>query len=445
MRTSPGELAAARRLDAEDASLHKALAWGLEQDPPTALRLAVAMAPWWQLRGRSAAGYALPERAVAGGSQHHGPWAQARCWLGMLAIDMADHPAAVGHLTAVCDAAGPAPSPERALAMACRARAWLSLGRFSDAADDTRRALSVARDHSYHAAEAIALLALSWAASYSGDIGEHLTWSQRAQQVDPASIPGHVARMCQAAYASAQIQSGGADEGARLCREGLDATRAAGDPGGQAIYLYLMAINARYAGRVADAWAPLHESITLAAGAGSRLRLIDCVDECGFLCATAGRWSDAVTLWAAYAARLRDIGVTEGQQDAAVRQDFLRRAAQALGPDRMSEAEDRGTAMSADTAVSFALLLTSADRRARGDAVQPRPAQRPGTRAGDPGRPGPDRRADRRAALHQRQHGPVAPGPDQGQDELPQAGGADQACPAGKPGLAAGPRRARTV
>ena len=41
LETSAGEMDAARRLDAEDATLHNVLAWGLEHDPPTAVRLAV--------------------------------------------------------------------------------------------------------------------------------------------------------------------------------------------------------------------------------------------------------------------------------------------------------------------------------------------------------------------------------------------------------------------
>ena len=65
MQTSAGELAAARWLDAEDATIRQALAWALEHDPDAALRLALALAPWWQLRGRLAAGYALL-RAAAG-------------------------------------------------------------------------------------------------------------------------------------------------------------------------------------------------------------------------------------------------------------------------------------------------------------------------------------------------------------------------------------------
>jgi len=125
-----------------------------------------------------------------------------------------------------------------------------------------------------------------------------------------------------------------------------------------------MTVNPRYGGRIADAWATLHEGIALATGTGNRLRLIDSVDECAFLCATAGRWAEAVTLWSAYAARLREIGVADVQQDAPARLDFQRSAAQALGPDRMSEAEDRGAAMGLDTVVDFALLLTGTDRQA---------------------------------------------------------------------------------
>ena len=52
LQTTTGEAAAARWLDAEDATTRQVLAWGLEQDAGTALRLANALAPWWYLRGR---------------------------------------------------------------------------------------------------------------------------------------------------------------------------------------------------------------------------------------------------------------------------------------------------------------------------------------------------------------------------------------------------------
>ena len=54
------EQSAALWLDAEDAAVHQALAWALDNDPGAALRLAVALAPWWLVPGR------------AGGSRDHG-------------------------------------------------------------------------------------------------------------------------------------------------------------------------------------------------------------------------------------------------------------------------------------------------------------------------------------------------------------------------------------
>jgi hypothetical protein len=56
LETSLGEVDAARWLDAEDATVLQGLAWALEHDRAAALRLAIALAPWWFLRGRFAAG-----------------------------------------------------------------------------------------------------------------------------------------------------------------------------------------------------------------------------------------------------------------------------------------------------------------------------------------------------------------------------------------------------
>ena len=46
------EVAAARWLDAEDATMRQVLAWAMEHDPAIAVRLAAALGWWWMLRGR---------------------------------------------------------------------------------------------------------------------------------------------------------------------------------------------------------------------------------------------------------------------------------------------------------------------------------------------------------------------------------------------------------
>ena len=71
-----GELAALRWLDAEDATLGRALGWALEDDPGAALALATALAPWWLQRGRMGEGYAqlaaAAARAAPGGAGRGG-------------------------------------------------------------------------------------------------------------------------------------------------------------------------------------------------------------------------------------------------------------------------------------------------------------------------------------------------------------------------------------
>ena len=115
------------------------------------------------------------------------------------------------------------------------------------------------------------------------------------------------------------------------------------------------------AGRMPEAGAYLRESSELAVQTSDRLRLIDCLDNCGHLCAATGRWADAVTIWAAYDACNRDAGLLDLPQDALRRQEPLRKAAQALGPARTRAAEERGAAMTLETAAEFAALLTAPD------------------------------------------------------------------------------------
>ena len=52
LRSFEGELAAAGWLDAEDATTRQVLAWAMDHDTPTTLRLVAALAQWWFLRGR---------------------------------------------------------------------------------------------------------------------------------------------------------------------------------------------------------------------------------------------------------------------------------------------------------------------------------------------------------------------------------------------------------
>jgi hypothetical protein len=117
LRTCGGEAAAAQWLDAEEATVHQALAWALDNtqalawaldsDPRTAVRLAIALASWWRLRGRAVAGYALLRAAAEHTTTGDDDWCTAQLWLGQLTLRTWDLAAALGHFTAVCEAVPP--------------------------------------------------------------------------------------------------------------------------------------------------------------------------------------------------------------------------------------------------------------------------------------------------------------------------------------------------
>ena len=360
MNSRGGELAAARWLDAEDAAVHQALGWALDHDPSTALRLAVALAPWWELRGRLAAGHALLQRAIDRPGRRDALWFAARFRLGRLLTLAGDYPEALVQVTAVCDALADSPSSREYIdGLTARSMVLRNLGQLDEAADQARQALALARQAGDPAGEAQALAHLGLAANYAGDGEAALEWVSQAQQVDPAAIPDKVARRCSTIYANALVQAGQTALAQEVCRETLARARAAGDLGDQANLLYITVYSARRAGQIADAGAHLRESIALAEKSGDRLRLIDNLDDCAHICAATGRWAEAVTLCSAYIAHNAAIGVPDLPQEAKLRGELLRQAAHALGPDRTRAAQERGAAMTLDTAADFATMLAS--------------------------------------------------------------------------------------
>ena len=151
--------------------------------------------------------------------------------------------------------------------------------------------------------------------------------------------------------------------------------------------------------------------------AGNWLGVLSGLWRCGLVCMATGRYAEAVTVWAAYAALTQDAGLPDVTPEEA-RRTALREAWQVLGAARARAAEDRGAAMSLAAAAEYALILTD---------LGPQQPHAPGA-----GKLSARERelvtlvargrtdaADRRPAVHQHPHRPLAPGPDPGQDRLP--------------------------
>jgi predicted ATPase/DNA-binding CsgD family transcriptional regulator len=357
-QSGDGELAAARWLDAEDATTRQVLAWAMEHDPARALRLANALAWWWFLRGRLADQYRLLCQAAGHAETGSRGWCAAQLWLGQAAQDSADLAAALGHFTVLRDAvADRPPSPALAAALAGRAEVLRPMGRADEAAGEARRALALAREIGHPAGELMALAELSLDADYAGDHDEAVRLARQAGQ-STAGVPGAIARYCSFVLTIVLAGAGDLAEAERVGAAGLAQARDAGDLRNQALLLIgIVNVDLR-AGRTGDVAAHLREALRLAVRTGNWFDLRIGLFQCGDLCAATGRGAQALTLWAARAAADRREGRTYPSLLETRREERQRQARQALGPGRAREAEERGAAMSLATAAEYALLLT---------------------------------------------------------------------------------------
>ena len=362
LQTSTGEAAAALWLDAEDATVHQGLAWALKHDQADGLRLAVALAPWWRLRGRYTAGTAWLRGAVSHAGPGSGLWCAARLWLGSAATNTSDFADALSYFTAVRDArADPPPTPALVDALSGRSIVLVNTDRIAEGIEEARRSVALAQAIGYPAGEALALANLSLGACYAGDLKSALAIARQARQVDPAAIPGRIARWCTEVAALVQLEAGQADLARASCAEGLSWARQASDLAGQLLCCLTMARLDVRAGRLAQARRHLREALEIGIRTGSRADLAGCLDCCGYLCAAAQRWAEAITIWAAYAKLAEADTLPKPPSTPRHRREPLYAARQAIGPGQTQAAEQRGAAMTLATAVEFATMVTVTD------------------------------------------------------------------------------------
>jgi predicted ATPase/DNA-binding CsgD family transcriptional regulator len=360
------EQSAAQWFDAEDAALHQGLAWALDNDTSIALRLALALAPWWLVRGRWVQGYALLHRAAAQAGPGEGNSPTAHLWLGHLAFGGVNFGVIAGHYSTVVDALrDKPPSADLIDGLTGRSHALRNMGRLADAEADARAALDLARQFGYSAGEADALKELCAVFIYADDFEQAIKWARQAQRADHSLIPGWRAREVQSVLAWALLTSGHPEDLADaedVCLRTLARSTAAGDLGAQAVLLDVMGLVAFRSGRLAEARTRLREAAEIATQLGSTLRLLDVLDQAGYLCAATSQYSEAVTLWSARAAQNEAADLVDTPEEEHRREQPLREVRGALDARQIAAAEERGAAMTLAAAIEFAVLTTHDNR-----------------------------------------------------------------------------------
>jgi predicted ATPase/DNA-binding CsgD family transcriptional regulator len=367
LQTGTTEMASLRHLDAEDATVSRVLAWAVDYDPGTALRLALALEPWWQIRGRLAGNVPLLVAAAEYAEPGSDEWCLTRLCLGQAAAQSGDSGAALTHFTAVRDAledaARPA-SPVRPVILSIcldgRSGALSDMGRVAEAAGDGRRALDLARETGQPGLEALALACLSVATWRGGDRDGAFRLARQAQQL-PGDVAGALQRILSQLITMVLAEAGDVAAAEQACAAGLAWCREAGDLTSLAGQLWNRVILDLRANRTGEAAAHLRELLQIATQTGVRPALLAGLDCCGHLCAVTGRHAEAVTVWAAMSALDGPGPLLFPRLNAGPRDKLLRAARELLGEARTRAAEQRGAAMCPATAAQYALMLAAAE------------------------------------------------------------------------------------
>jgi predicted ATPase/DNA-binding CsgD family transcriptional regulator len=363
--TRSREAESLRQLDAEDATLRHALAWAMDHDPAMSMRLTLAQASWWQLRGRLASQAPLLVAAAEHADPGSDDWCAARLVLGQVAGLTDDPPAMLEHFTAVRDAledphrpatpGGPVLLP---MCLSARSAALLRMRRVDEAVEDARRTLDLARQTGLGGLEAMALGCLSVAIWKDGDLDGALRLARQAQQIAD-EYAGGLDRGLSQIVTGVLIEAGDLAAAERVCTAALASCREVGDQGNLCAALWCMTNLDLRTGRTDEAAAHLREMLQIATQAGLRAVVHAGLDCCGHLCAATGRPAEAITAWAAMSALAGSWLPLHRGLNPARREELLRQARELLGPARARAAEERGAAMSLPTATEFTLVLAA--------------------------------------------------------------------------------------
>ncbi len=369
------EVAGVRHLDAEEITLRHALAWASDHDPAAAMRLTLALARWWRLRGRLSSQAPLLAAAVEYAEAGSEDWCTARLFLGQAVGEAEDPPAMLEHFTAVRDALddprrpGTPAAPELlSVCLGARASALVRMGRVAEAVEDGRRALDLARQTGSGGLEAMALAFLSLSTWYQGDRDGALRLARQAQQIAD-DYSGSLQRGLGQIVTGVLTEAGDLAAAEQACAAALAPCREVGDQGNLCGVLWHLTILDLRTGRTDEAAAHLRELLQIATQAGVRGLVYAALDCCGQLCAATGRPAEAVTAWAAMSALTGPWPPVYEGQDRVRRDELRRQAEELLGPVRTQAAAERGAAMSAATATEYALLLAAEPQPPAGEVT----------------------------------------------------------------------------
>ena len=244
---SPGEPLWLARLTLELDNLRVTLAWGMETDPATTLRIVAAMSRIWYLHGLWREGRYWVERATEDAPDDP-VTARALSGGAMLCEELGDYEASIA-MYRRAEAIQRAHNAERDLTYTLDGYAYtmLAVGDSATAIAMYDEALEIATRIGNRTALAGALLGKGTVAAVLERWEEAIEWCQKALPIVRDHGDSATVALVLTTLAGAQISHGDFDEAERNLEEALELRRTIGDRMGESVTLNAMAEHARLA------------------------------------------------------------------------------------------------------------------------------------------------------------------------------------------------------
>lgn len=348
------------RLDDEIDNLRAVFARAIDHgDAETALRLGAALWRYWRQRGHLNEGRTLLERAVAlPGDVDLSVRATATHYLGNLALDLNEFPAARKHLVEsldlrqrLGDQQGIASSLNALGLVACIA------GDYVTAEQHFQQVLATWSAAGYSPGVAIVEHNLGWLAAAQGtyDLARLHHEKSLALRHQQGEIDG--VAYSQWALATIALFEGDASTAERQFQESLATFSDLGDRQGEAYVLHGLARVAQRSGRDAEAARLYHDVLRLRQSLGERNGVIECCEEIAALLVKRGQVEPAVRLLGAAATLRAAISLAPWLAERLAAEESLANARQTLTKAAFSATWTGGQRLTLDQAMAEALTL----------------------------------------------------------------------------------------
>ena len=344
-------------LDNVRAGISCALDGGV--DPIIAVKYAVALQPFWMMRGYATEGRATIRAALDLPAVRDSEMALGHAlYVGAaLAQSQSDHTDALAMLEQCLTLRRLLGNPlDIAGTLSTLAAARLATGEVEIARDGEVEALAIFRERGFRVGEAIVLLHLALISTWVGDDARACEYLDECRELSSRLGNREVEAECELVRGEMAIDSGAHHRARELFERSLTISQDAADRRGQANALWRLAKIDLIDGALESAGTRLGAALRVFRAFDMRIELLGCLEDYANLLHAHGHSDVAVSLWAAVTAACRGLNAVRAPRKELRRVEQLESLRRAMTTTAFDQAWQDGENWSVDQALHVALL-----------------------------------------------------------------------------------------